>query len=79
MKDSRLAVVHSYLSDLLDPWSGLVGALEGVGITTHHAPYGVSLEEARAELGLVTRAGRHPDVAAPGRSGSGRSKPTSAR
>ncbi len=76
MRDLRLSVVHSYTSDLLDPWLDLAGALEGLKVTTYHAPYGVSLSEADAESGLVRhspditlmllrREDLHPDLARP--------------
>ena len=76
MRDLRLGVVHSYTSDLLDPWLGLAGALEGLKVTTYHAPYGLSLEEADAGSGLVAhspditlillcREDLHPDLARP--------------
>jgi len=48
MRDLRLGVVHSYTSELLDPWLGLTGALEGLKVATYHAPYGLNLEEADA-------------------------------
>src|SRR5437870_400253 len=76
MRDLRLGVVHSYTSDLLDPWLSLAGALEGLKVTTYHAPYGLGLEEADARSGLVAhspditlillrREDLHPDLARP--------------
>jgi FkbH-like protein len=76
MQDLRLGVVHSYTSDLLDPWLGLAGALEGLKVMTYHAPYGLSLEEADPRSGLVAhspditlillrREDLHPDLARP--------------
>ena len=59
MAELRLAVVHSYTSELLDPWLALAGALEGLDIKTYHAPYGLNLEEADAGSGLVAHA---PDI-----------------
>jgi FkbH-like protein len=59
MVELRLGVVHSYTSELLDPWFGLAGALEGLDVKTHHAPYGLSLGEAAPGSKLVTHA---PDV-----------------
>src|ERR1700746_2742518 len=59
MVELRLAVVHSYTSELLDPWLALAGALEGLHIRTYHAPYGLNLEEADAGSGLVAHA---PDI-----------------
>jgi FkbH-like protein len=59
MVELRLAVVHSYTSELLDPWLAMAGALEGLDIKTYHAPYGLNLEEADAGSGLVAHA---PDI-----------------
>lgn len=55
----RIAVVHTYTSDLLDPWFDHAGALEGFEVTMHHAPYGLALGEARAGSALARFA---PDV-----------------
>jgi FkbH-like protein len=57
--DIRLAVVHTYTSDLLDPWLEQAAALEGFGVAVHHAPYGLALGEARAGSELVAFA---PDL-----------------
>jgi FkbH-like protein len=76
MRELRLAVVHSYTSELLDPWLGLAGALEGLDVETYHAPYGLNLAEADAKSGLVAhrpditlmllrREDLHPDLARP--------------
>jgi FkbH-like protein len=76
MRELRLGVVHSYTSDLLDPWLGLAGALEGLDVKIYHAPYGLNLEEADAGSGLVAhsaditlmllrREDLHPDLARP--------------
>jgi FkbH-like protein len=76
MQELRLGVVHSYTSDLLDPWLGLAGALEGLDVKTYHAPYGLNLEEAHAGSGLLAhspditlmllrREDLHPDLARP--------------
>ena len=51
--DLRIAVVHTYTSDTLDPWLELAAALEGFGVAVHHAPYGLALGEARAGSALV--------------------------
>jgi FkbH-like protein len=72
----RLGVVHSYTSELLDPWLDLAGALEGLDVTTYHAPYGLNLEEADGgshlaahapdiTLMLLRREDLHPDLARP--------------
>lgn len=42
----RLAIVHSYTSDLLDPWLDAAAAIEGFELAVHHAPYGLALGEA---------------------------------
>lgn len=49
----RIAIVHSYTSDLLDPWLELAGALEGFSISVHHAPYGLALGEAQPQSELI--------------------------
>jgi FkbH-like protein len=72
----RLGIVHTYTSDLLDPWLNLAAALEGVQLHTYHAPYGVVVQEARADSGLVKhqpdltllmlrREDLHPDLSKP--------------
>ena len=55
----RLAVVHTYTSDLLEPWIALQAALEGFELQAHHAPYGLALQEARADSALVAH---RPDI-----------------
>ncbi len=42
----RLGIVHTYTSDLLDPWLELAAALQGLDLQTYHAPYGLSPHEA---------------------------------
>jgi len=76
LRQLRLGIVHSYTSDLLDPWLGLAGALEGLNVKPYHAPYGLNLEEAEPGSGLVAhspditllmlrREDLHPDLARP--------------
>ena len=76
MRELRLGVVRSYTSELLDPWLGLAGVLEGLDVQTYHAPYGLNFAEADAKSGLVahrpeitlmllTREDLHPDLARP--------------
>ena len=76
MPELRLGIVHSYTSDLLDPWLSLAGALEGLDVKTYHAPYGVNLSEADAGSGLLAhlpditlmllrREDLHPDLVRP--------------
>jgi FkbH-like protein len=55
----RLGIIHTYTSDLLDPWLTLSGALQGVKVHTYHAPYGMALQEAQSNSGLV---GHKPDL-----------------
>ncbi len=43
----RVGVVHTYTSDLLDPWLHLEASLQGLALDLYHAPYGVTLQEAR--------------------------------
>jgi HAD superfamily phosphatase (TIGR01681 family) len=72
----RLGVVHTYTSDLLDPWLDLAASLEGLEIATYHAPYGLALQEARegsdllahqpdVTLLLLRREDIHPDLQRP--------------
>jgi FkbH-like protein len=76
MQELRLGIVHSYTSELLDPWLYLAGALEGLDVKTYHAPYGLNLEEADARSSLVAHSAHitlmllrredlHPDLARP--------------
>lgn len=72
----RLALVHTYTSELLDPWLQLAGALQGWQAQVYHAPYGLALQEASPESALVQhrpdltllmlqREDLHPDFARP--------------
>lgn len=72
----RLAIIHTYTSDLLDPWLGLEASLQGLELHTYHAPYGLSLQEARPDselvrhapdmtLLLLRREDLHPDLSKP--------------
>jgi FkbH-like protein len=72
----RLGIIHTYTSELLDPWLALAAALQGLKLQTYHAPYGLSLHEAQANSGLVThepdltllllrREDLHPDLSKP--------------
>jgi len=55
----RIGIVHTYTSDLLDPWLRFELALQGMNCDLYHAPYGVLLQEAQPGAGLV----RHdPDL-----------------
>jgi len=55
----RLGILHTYTSDLLDPWLETEAALHGLELATYHGPYGVTLQEARADSELVSHA---PDL-----------------
>jgi len=55
----RLGIVHTYTSELLDPWLGLAASVQGLALEVYHAPYGVTVQEAREDSGLVTH---RPDV-----------------
>jgi FkbH-like protein len=57
----RLALVHTYTTELLDPWLCLAAALEGLDLQLYHAPYGVLIQEAQRDSGLVAH---KPDVTA---------------
>ncbi|MCW5661960.1 MAG: HAD-IIIC family phosphatase [Burkholderiaceae bacterium] len=49
----RLAFVHTYTSDLLEPWLALAAAAEGLDHRSYHAPYGLALQEADSRSMLV--------------------------
>ena len=55
----RLGIVHTYTSELLDPWLDLTGALQGLDVQTYHAPYGLAMQEAQPGSGLLSH---QPDV-----------------
>ena len=72
----RLAIVHTYTSDLLQPWLDLQAALSGLALHAYHAPYGLALQEAapgsalvahqpELTLMLLRREDLHPDLALP--------------
>lgn len=72
----RLGVIHTYTSDLLDPWLTFEAALQGLDIHIYHAPYGITFQEASQNSGLVQhkpdmtlfllrREDLHPDLAYP--------------
>lgn len=55
----RLAIAHSYTSELLDPWLSLAAALQGVDLHTYHAPYGMTVQLAEENSALVKH---KPDI-----------------
>lgn len=55
----RIGIVHTYTTNLLDPWLSFEAALQGLDCDIYHAPYGFVLQEARAGSGLVEH---RPDI-----------------
>ncbi len=55
----RLGVVHTYTSELLDPWLSLAAAVNGLQAHTYHGPYGFLFQEANDSSGLVQH---RPDI-----------------
>ena len=55
----RLGIIHTYTSELLEPWLALAASLQGLELHTYHAPYGVTLQEAQEDSGLVAH---QPDL-----------------
>jgi FkbH-like protein len=49
----RIGIVHSYTSELLDPWLRLAAQLQGLQAEIHHAPYGLNLHDAEPGSALV--------------------------
>ncbi|MDZ7782391.1 MAG: hypothetical protein U5K56_05430 [Halioglobus sp.] len=49
----RLGVIHTYTSELLDPWLRFAAALNGLSLDIHHGPYGVTVQEAQEASALV--------------------------
>jgi len=46
-KAFRLAIIHTYTSDLLEPWLNFHAVVQGVDLKTYHAPYGLNLMESK--------------------------------
>lgn len=55
----RLAILHTYTSELLDPWLEGAAALMGLEPSVYHAPYGVTHGEAQPGSDLVAH---RPDM-----------------
>lgn len=53
------AIIHTYTSELLDPWMKLQALAEGYLANVYHAPYGIGLMEASHESNLASF---NPDV-----------------
>lgn len=49
----RIGIIHTYASEMLDPWFDHAAALEGFSVAVHHAPYGLALDQARQGSPLV--------------------------
>ncbi|MGB0720870.1 MAG: HAD-IIIC family phosphatase [Gammaproteobacteria bacterium] len=72
----RIGFVHTYTSDLLDPWLELEAAVQGLDVSIYHAPYGLNVMEAEAGSGLeqhrpdltvllLRREDLHPELGGP--------------
>jgi FkbH-like protein len=55
----RLGIIHTYTSELLQPWLDGMAALHGLALDTYHAPYGSVLPEAQPGSALVAH---RPDI-----------------
>lgn len=51
-KEFRLGIIHTYTSDLLDPWLHFHSVIQGINLKTYHAPYGLNLMESQKGSGL---------------------------
>ncbi len=49
----KIGIVHTYTSDLLDPWLHFQARLQGLDAELYHAPYGVTMIEAQPGSGLA--------------------------
>ncbi|MCH9639906.1 MAG: HAD-IIIC family phosphatase [Betaproteobacteria bacterium] len=72
----NLGIIHTYTSDLLDPWLDLHAVTQGLKLHTYHAPYGMNIMESQDGSGLVlhkpdltlfllTHEDLHPDLKKP--------------
>lgn len=52
----RIGILHTYTSDLLDPYLRFEGLLQGVAPAIYHGPYGAIVQEAQPASGLVAHA-----------------------
>src|SRR5882672_11344939 len=55
----RLGIVHTYTSEMLDPYIRFEARLQGLDVDLYHAPYGVTLQETEDGSGLRTQ---QPDL-----------------
>ncbi|HSE45721.1 MAG TPA: hypothetical protein VLA89_10390, partial [Gemmatimonadales bacterium] len=49
----RIAILHTYTSDLLDPYIRFEALVQGLEPAIYHAPYGAIIQEAHSGSGLV--------------------------
>lgn len=75
-RELRIGLLHSYTSDVLDPWLSFEASLQDLNCTIYHAPYGFLRQEAVPNSGLarhkpdismlmLRREDLHPDFARP--------------
>lgn len=55
----RIAILHTYTSDLLDPYIRFEALVQGLEAAVYHGPYGAILQEAHPVSGLVAH---EPDL-----------------
>jgi FkbH-like protein len=55
-KQIRVGIVHTYTSELLDPWLHFTAALNQISLDVYHAPYGTTVQEASSSSGLSRHA-----------------------
>ncbi len=55
----RLGFIHTYTSDLLNPWLEFHASIHDIDLDIYHAPYGMNVFEAQAGSGLVQH---NPDL-----------------
>lgn len=75
-KKFRLGIIHTYTSDLLNPWLEFHAAIQEIKLETYHAPYGMNIMESQPGSGLLEhqpdltlfmlqREDLHPDLKLP--------------
>lgn len=52
-KKFRLGIIHTYTSDLLNPWLEFHSAIQEINLETYHAPYGMNIMESQSGSGLL--------------------------
>lgn len=58
-KPFRLGIIHTYTSNLLDPWLNFHATVQGIDLNTYHAPYGLNLMESQPGSALYAH---EPDM-----------------